>query len=163
LIEVHKNLWVGGHADWDFINLSGQTFSVVHAAKEPYHRELLGYTTQGAPKEHPYYLFARLDNILYLNLVDAEEERYIPKAVIDEALSFISDRLSFGNKVLVHCNEGKSRAPGIAFLWMYENNCLPRDFREAGPVFKQIYPDFYPKNGIFQFIRNRAYGNQIRK
>ena len=163
MIEVYKNLWVGSDADWDFINLSNETFSIIHAAKEPYHRELLGYTEKGAPRGHPYYLFARLDNILYLNLVDAEEERYIPKAVIDEALSFISDRLAIGNRILVHCNEGKSRAPGIAFLWMYENKHLPQSFKEAGPVFKQIYPYFFPKNGIFQFIRNRIYGSETGK
>lgn len=158
MIEVFSRLWVGKDSDWDFINLSGEKFSVVHAAKEPYHRQLLGYIGQGAPKEHPYYLFARLDNILYLNLVDAEDDRYIPKAVIDEALRFISERLSIGDRVLVHCNEGKSRAPSIAFLWMYENGYLPKSFKEAGPVFKSIYPEFFPKDGIFKFIRSRLYG-----
>ncbi len=158
MIEVYKNLWVGSHADWDFINLSGESFSIIHAAKEPYHRELLGYTTQGAPKEHPYYLFARFDKVLYLNLVDADDARYIPEEIINEAISFIDNHLLLGNRVLIHCNEGKSRAPGIALLWMYKNSHLPQSFREAGPAFKKIYPDFYPKNGIFEIIRSRIHG-----
>lgn len=152
--EVYKDLWVGDDTDYEFLTtklLAG--WSVIHAAKEPYHRDLIGYTTKGAPKENPWYFLARFHNLLYLNLVDAEKPEYVPEEIINETADFISERLSAGDKVLIHCNEGISRAPSLAFIWMYENGHLPSNFRDAGREFLKLYPEFKPSRGMFLAIK----------
>ena len=83
MIGVFPNLFVGTQQDYELNVKSQPGWMVVHACKEPYHRQELGYTSQGAPKNHPEYLIARRGNRLILNLVDAPDPRYIPKEIID--------------------------------------------------------------------------------
>jgi len=154
MIEIHPNLYVGHQGDYEY-QVKGQGgWAVVHACKEPYHRQLLGYTTRGAPKDHPEYLSAERGNRLYLNLVDADDPAYIPKEIIDKAIAFIHEKLSEGLKVLVHCNHGESRSPGIGFLYLLrETDFLPQTSLNAALAkFRQIYPAFSPSRGISGFI-----------
>ncbi len=53
MIEIHPNLYVGHQGDYEYLVQGQDGWAVVHACKEPYHRNLLGYTTRGAPKDHP--------------------------------------------------------------------------------------------------------------
>lgn len=153
MIEVHPNLFVG--SDVDVEGLKGN-WSFIHAAKEPWHRQALGYTTRGAPKDHPQYLYAQTsERELALNLIDADNPEYIPEPVIEKALQFIDLRLNVGDKVLVHCNQGHSRGPGIAFLYMKENGFLPLDQIQAHDKFIALYPEFKPAEGIRQFILSK--------
>lgn len=77
MIEVYPNLFVGDEADYRIVlNMSG--WFIVHACKEPFHRQALGYAGRGAPKDHPEYLVAERDGRLILNLVDAPNPAYIP-------------------------------------------------------------------------------------
>ena len=114
----------------------------------------MGYTTRGAPKDHPEYLSAERGNRLYLNLVDANDPAYIPKEIIDRALVFIHEKLAGGKKVLVHCNQGESRGPGIGFLYLLQyTEVLPKEsLDDALASFRQMYAAFYPKSGISGFI-----------
>lgn len=91
MIEVTQNLFVGDQSDYETNSGKISNWCVIHACKEPYHRNLLGYNSKGAPKEHPEYLFARRENRLFLNLVDAANPAYIPKEIIDAALNFIDE------------------------------------------------------------------------
>ena len=154
MIEIHPNLYVGHQGDYEHRVQGQDGWAVVHACKEPYHRDLLGYTGRGAPKGHPEYLFAERGDRLYLNLVDAPNPAYIPKEVIDKALAFIHEKLSEGLKVLVHCNQGESRGPGVAFLYLLRHtDALPKTpLDDALAKFRQIYPAFYPSRGISGFI-----------
>src|ERR1039457_6195845 len=116
MIEVQPNLFVGSQDDE--ASIRGQSgWFVVHACKEPYHRQALGYTGRGAPKTHPEYLIARRAGRLILNLVDVADINYIPAEIIDTALSDIHKNIPT-NKILVHCNQGMSRSPTIAFLYL---------------------------------------------
>ena len=83
MIEVSKNLYIGNQDDYEFKVKGSAEWAIVHACKEPYHRNLLGYTGRGAPKEHPEYLFARRNNSLFLNIVDVDSPDYIVKDIID--------------------------------------------------------------------------------
>lgn len=88
MIEVYPNLFVGNEVDANSIlNQSG--WFVVHACKEPFHRQALGYSGRAAPKTDPEYLIAKRDNRLILNLVDAADPAYIPKEIIDAAIDAI--------------------------------------------------------------------------
>jgi len=154
MIEIHPNLYVGHQGNYEYQVKGQDGWAVVHACKEPYHRELLGYTGRGAPKDHPEYLYAERGNRLYLNLVDAADPVYIPKEVIDKALAFIHEKLAEDLKVLVHCNQGESRGPGIGFLYLLcHTEALPKNsLDDALATFRQIYPAFHPGRGISGFI-----------
>ena len=154
MIEIHPNLFVGHQGDYEHQVKGQDGWAVVHACKEPYHRQLLGYSTRGAPKDHPEYLYAERGDRLYLNLVDAADPVYIPKEVIGKALAFTHEKLAEGLKVLVHCNQGESRGPGIGFLYLLRHSdALSKTSLDDALVrFRQIYPAFSPSRGISGFI-----------
>jgi predicted protein tyrosine phosphatase len=154
MIEIHPNLYVGHQGDYEHLVKGQDGWAVVHACKEPYHRNLLGYTSRGAPKGHPEYFFAERGNRLYLNLVDANDPAYIPKEIIDKAIAFVHEKLADGLKVLVHCNQGESRSPGIGFLYLLKHtDALPKtSLDDALATFRQVYPAFSPSRGISGFI-----------
>ena len=162
MIEIYPDLFVGAQEDYEY-RVKGQSdWMVVHACKEPYHRQALGYTSRGAPKNHPEYLIARRDNRLILNIVDADDPNYIPKEIIDSSLDFIKNGLHQSHKVLVHCNRGESRAPGIGMLYLAINTeILPKEFTEAEQSFRQIYPPYNPSGGMRGFLV-RNWSNYVR-
>jgi len=71
MIEVHPNLWIGDEHDYSRHVRAESGWSVVHACKEPFHRQALGYTGRAVSKNHSEYLIARRERRLILNLVDA--------------------------------------------------------------------------------------------
>ena len=154
MINIHPDLYGGHEGDYEYQVKGQDGWAIVHACRDPYHRQLLGYTGRGAPKDHPEYLYAERGNRLYLNLVDAKDPKYIPKEVIDKAIAFIDEKLVEGLKVLVHCNQGESRGPGVGFLYLLRHtDALPKtSLHEALAVFRKIYPAFYPGGGISGFI-----------
>jgi len=154
MIEIHPNLYVGNQDDFEYQVKGQDGWAVVHACKEPYHRQLLGYTTKGAPKDHPEYFFAERGNRLYLNLVDVPDPTYIREQIISKALAFIHEKLAEGLKVLVHCNQGESRGPGIGFLYLlrHTDTLSKTSLDEALTDFRKIYPPFHPGGGIAGFI-----------
>ena len=155
MIEIYPNLWVGSERDFE-IDVKGELdWYIVHACKEPYHRQLLGYTGRGAPKDHPEYLMARRNNRLYLNLVDAPSPIFFDKTIIDTALDLIHEGLENNRKVLVHCNLGESRSPSIGLLYLaVYTSQLPKTFLDAETEFLRIYPNYNPGNGIRGFMQN---------
>src|SRR6185369_59606 len=147
--EVSKNLWVG--SQHDLTNLP-EDWSVVHAAKEPWHREAVGYTTQGAPVQHPEYLVALRGNRLCLNLVDADDPKFIHSGVMRQAINFIAEQLALDTQVLVHCNQGGSRGPGVAMAYLAPQ--LDREFEAAEQTFIKLYPNYAPHPGMRGWLRS---------
>jgi len=154
MIEVAKNLFIGNQDEYEYKVKGNEGWTIVHACKEPYHRDLLGYTSRGAPKTHPEYLLAKRGDCLFLNIVDVESPDYIAKDIIDAALMFIREALKNNCKCLVHCNQGESRSPSIGLLYLAINGSLSKDFVEAENEFRKLYPSYNPKNGIRGFIIN---------
>ena len=155
MIEVADNLFIGDQNDYE-TNVKGKDgWVVVHACKEPYHREALGYKGRGAPKDHPEYLHAMRDNRLILNLVDADNPDFIHGEVIFTALDFISEGLLSGKKVLIHCNQGRSRSAGIGLLFMAVYDLIPNQtLEDAEAAFISMYPLYQPGKGIREFLGN---------
>lgn len=152
MIEVYPNLFVGNEADASTV-LHAPGWYIVHACKEPFHRQALGYAGRGAPKDHPEYLVAERDGRLILNLVDAPNPAYIPKEVIDAALEAIHQNIS-QSKVLVHCNQGMSRSPTIALLYLLKHT-EELGFESLSGVlekFKALYPLYSPAGGMAGFF-----------
>lgn len=154
MIEIYPNLYIGDENDYEHNVKHQDNWFVIHACKEPYHRRTLGYQGRGAPKQHPEYLIARRDSRLILNLVDADNPAYIPKEIIDAALEFIHESLQSGRPVLVHCNQGSSRSPGIGLLYLAtQTDRLPTNsYQEAEAAFRTLYPFYNPAGGIRGFL-----------
>ena len=69
-------------------------------------------------------------------MVDAEIPsffEYDDSKMINKALKFIHEGLTENLKVLVHCNKGFSRAPGIVFIYLieYTNVLCKSSFEEV--------------------------------
>lgn len=152
--EIYPKLYIGDARDYEQLVKGQDRWAVVQACKEPYHRQALGYKTKSAPQGHPDYLFTRRDNRLILNLIDADDPKYIPREIIDEALGFTHEQLGFDHNVLIHCNQGASRAPAIGLLYLVKfTNKLPfTNFSDAENAFCLLYPQYKPKEGIRRFI-----------
>ena len=85
MIEIHPNLYVGNEYDYEFKVRHEAGWCIVHACKEPYHRQALGYRGRAAPKDPN--TSSREGKRLILNLVDAPDPA-IPQKIIDTALEF---------------------------------------------------------------------------
>lgn len=174
--EVADGLWVGSDKtlasmkciEMEAVEAGTSKWAVISAAKEPWHRAMVGYSEFKAPKDSPEYFYARRGNHLALNLIDlrkigADGNLYVPQEVIDRAMEFIREQLTAGNSVLVHCNQGRSRGPSLAFLYMWKNSMadvygepLPSGLDEAMTVFRKLYPAFQPGAGLLAYLKGLA-------
>ena len=153
MIEVYPNLHVGSQMDEAALRAQGGWF-VIHACKEPYHRQALGYSGRGAPKGHPEYLVARRPGRLILNLIDADNASYVPREIIDTALEAIAENIG-SRGVLVHCNQGASRSPTIALLYLakFTPTFSGQDLGDALAGFQKLYPPYAPARGMAEFVQ----------
>ncbi len=152
MIEVNRNLYVGSAYHYENKVKHENGWYIIHACKEPYHQKALGYSGRGAPKNHPEHLIAQGENRLILDLVDANIIDFIPETVINMALQCIKTNLNNGKNVFVHCNEGRTRSPIIAMLYMKKTGHFgDKDFVSAEKEFTTIYPPYQPNSGIRQF------------
>ncbi len=152
--EVYPNLFVGSQIDYEEIVAGQEGWMVLHACKEPYHRQALGYSGRAAPRDNPEYLVARRGNRLILNMVDVDNPDFFDKGMIDAGLNFIDEALQNHKKILIHCNLGESRSPSIALLYMASRlGVLPCESLQIAEIeFKKKYPEFNPKPGILGFL-----------
>jgi hypothetical protein len=154
MIEIYPNLFVGSQSDYEN-NVRWQPgWRIVQAAREPYHRDALGYKGRGAPKDHPEYLVAKRDDRLILNLIDSDRPAPVPRQIIDAVLTFIEGSLAAGNRVVVHCNEGRSRAPAIGLLYLAARTDMFADlnYSEAHARFEGLYLLCQPSPAIRAFL-----------
>lgn len=152
MVEVYPNLFVGNEVDgYSMLNTAG--WYIIHACKEPFHRQAVGYSGRAVPKTHPEYLIAKRDNRLILNLIDADNPAYIPKEIINEAVEAIHLNISC-SKVLVHCNQGMSRSPTIALLYLIKHTDILNSENSSSAIdkFRSLYPMYSPARGVAMFI-----------
>lgn len=152
MIEIAPNVSIGNEFDYEFDVRLREGWSTVHACKEPYHRAALGYTGRACSKDNQEYLIALRGNRLMLNLVDVDNPDWISPIIIDAALAFIDEQLALGKQVLVHCNQGQSRAAGIGLLYLAgKKQFCGMTFLQAEKEFTKIYPDYSPAQGVRGF------------
>lgn len=154
MIEITKNLYIGSQEDYEFNVKHQPNWFVIHACKEPYHRQALGYTGRAVSHIHPEYLIAEREERLILNLVDVNDPKYISKVIIDKAISSINQNIQTKN-VLVHCNLGISRSATIGLLYLHYIGIISTtNFLDAETQFLKIYPFYNPANGMRLFAKD---------
>jgi predicted protein tyrosine phosphatase len=88
-------------------------------------------------------------------MVDTDSPEFFRDEMINEAIFYVIEGLKKGKHVLIHCNQGESRAPSLALLSLNQLGVLSCDFDEAIKVFVKFYPDYMPKLGILTYVRKR--------
>lgn len=149
--EVYEDLFVG---DDQSCSHNREGWAVVHACKHPCHLDAVGYTGN-LSQDHPEYLIAPRETDLYLNIVDMERKlsHEYTEPIILAALDFIDDHLG-SRQVLVHCNEGRSRSPSLAMLYLAKRAGVITDasYSEARSAFQELYPMYAPGRGIEAYL-----------
>lgn len=155
MVMVYPRLYVGTLLDYEYVVSKEKGWAVVQACKEPCHREALGYRNRSADKDHPEYLVARRDDRLILNMIDVEDPSYFSREMIDQALDFITEQLNAWKRVFIHCNQGESRAPSIALLYMATRlHALPELSLDAAIFqFRRRYCFYHPRKGIYGHLQ----------
>ena len=149
LTEVCKNLFIGNQLDYDTNVKQRSGWIVVHACKEPYHRQAVGYKGRACDKTHPEYLFALRGNHLILNLVDVDNPDWVSPIIVDAVMKFLDEGLAKGLKALVHCNQGMSRSAGLGLLYLaHIGQFSDMDFIAAEAGYRKLYPQYQPAGGI---------------
>lgn len=150
MLEVYERIYVGDLAEC-FIGQRG--WGVVHACKYPCHQRAVGYRGNLA-SSHPNYLVLEQDCNLYLNIIDPERPLF-QRATFTVFLDFALRHWTQGEKLLIHCNRGESRAPSLALLFMACRLGVvdSSSFDSAAKQFARIYPSYYPGYGIQRYLR----------
>ncbi len=148
------NLFIGGIADLQQTN--DQDWAFVHATQTIHYRILRWNRTTNKPdKDHPHYIIYEKDNLLSLNWVDGAAHLYNWSGVgtFNKVLDFI-ERWSQKKNVLIHCDQGQSRAPTIGLLFLAKRfKNIPGDsYESAKGAFIKIYPPYLP-GGIGDYVR----------
>ena len=126
---------------------------VDHACKHPCHARAVKYAGT-LPKTHPNYLWVEKGIHLALNMIDPDEPLFVPETFV-KAMDFI-DAARHAGPVLVHCNQGLSRAPSIALVYLAKRTSwigdVHRSFEEARDAFSQRWPWYAPGRGLVKFL-----------
>lgn len=144
--QVADNLWFGNQADCAAADMA----TMVHACKHPCHKHAVGYD-KNCPSDHAHYLALERGNHLYLNLVDPP----VPLFKRDSFRIFADfvDRHIGAGPVLIHCNQGESRAPSLALVYLAKRlKVLPNEnYAAARAAFEAQWP-YKPGQGIATFL-----------
>lgn len=150
--EVSSRLFVGSEEDC-FRDLR-DNWAVVHACKNPCHARAVGYRGSLA-SDHPEYLLRRDGRHLYMNLIDPEAPLFKEES-FSGFRSFASDHYTAGSDLLIHCNQGESRAPSLALLFLAKEICeIPDEsYRAARRAYEELDPLYAPGLGIQKYFRD---------
>jgi hypothetical protein len=152
MIEVAKNVFVGDDAAYEYGWKVADNWAHIRCCKEKGHRQFVGYTTRGCPRDDPEYYYAMRDNAIALNMVDVDSPEFFDKSMMQMGIAFAIEH-SY-KKLLFSCNKGESRAPSMAMLYLAIIGRIPQSsFLEAEDAFKKLYPAYNPKNGIRTYLK----------
>lgn len=129
-----------------------ESAAIVHACKTPCHQHILNYQ-KSLDAQHPEYLYAVRDTHLYLNMIDPVSPLFRHE-MFAAFFAFVDEKIAEKN-IIIHCNQGLSRAPSLALLYMAKRlNLLSNDsYAVARTEFKKQFP-YSPGVGIALFLSN---------
>jgi hypothetical protein len=146
---IHPGLFIG---DLSACHPGSPSLAVVHACKSPCHQRALNYTGSLSP-QHPNYLFLQRSYDLFLNLIDPP----VPLFQLESFrlfLLFAAEQTAAARPLLIHCNQGESRAPSLALLLIaVQHKAIPSaSYAEARAAFESLYPGYKPGAGLVAFL-----------
>lgn len=150
--EVAEGITVGAER---LCSRENPDVAVVHACKHPCHRQAIGYSGS-LSQNHPDYLWARGDSDLYLNIVDKDHQKHrYMEPIFRAALDFIDDHRN-ERPVRVHCNQGRSRSPSIAMVYLAKRaGGIPdASYEEARSAFEDLYHRYAPGRGLHLYLQD---------
>ena len=145
--EIIDGIWVG--SDKDVPEAKRRGYARLCCAKDgpDGHREMLGYTTLGAPKDKNYF-FVQRGKHAAMNCIDVDNPDFISNDMLDEGLAFVHRMRQAGNKILIHCNAGHSRGPSTTLAYLRTIGEMPHSLRTSVHIFKTLYRPFDPGAGM---------------
>jgi protein-tyrosine phosphatase len=149
MVRIHNRLFIGAEDDCQ----TGTTqLAVVHACKSPCHQQAVGYRGS-LPVSHPNYLVLQREHDLYLNIIDPPVPLFKAET-FERFLAFARTKYDSGASVLIHCNQGESRAPSLALLFLAKHiGALPdSSYEDARQAFECLCPTYQPGIGIQRFL-----------
>ncbi len=155
MIKVYENIYVGGARAKGLLKIS--EYSLVCVSSK-IHYQLHGWTKGFSYQNNPCYLTCPKDGFLSVNWVDAAARFYNWQgkgvATFIEVLDFIDEELKKGKKMYIYCDQGISRSPSVALLYLAKRLHIIPDtsFEEARENFLLLYPMYSP-GGIADFIK----------
>ena len=94
---------------------------------------------------------------LYLNMVDMDRKQkpQFMDPMISETLEFIDEHIDSA-QVLIHCNQGQSRSPSLALLYLAkrDKHVSNENYDQASEEFRELYPHFNPGRGIHLYLQD---------
>ncbi|WP_104001908.1 hypothetical protein [Marinobacterium lutimaris] len=143
--KVYERLFV---TDATSCSLGSDDVAVVHACKSPCHQRAVGYTGT-LPSSHPNYLVLEQGSDLYLNIIDPPVPLFLP-ALFSSFLDFAKKHWDDGKTLVIHCNQGESRAPSLALLFLARSLTVIDDssYSSARDEFQKLYHRYLPGKGI---------------
>lgn len=152
MIQVHERLFIGNQNDC-YDGFGDE--AVVHACKSPCHQRVVKYRGS-LSKQHNNYLSLQTENNLYLNMVDPTLPLFMPET-FQTFRTFARENYDAGKRVLIHCNQGQSRSPSLALLFLAKDLKVgPGDsFATAAVNFAKRYPNYRPNRGIALFMQKQ--------
>lgn len=147
--KITENIFVG--TEYDCFH-ARPGWAVVHACKYPCYMSAVG-GDRNWPKTHPNYLFLISGENLYMNIIDPPKPLFKLELFL-KFMEFTQERLAEGKNILIHCNQGESRAPSLALVFMAKHLRLikGKSYYAARDEFMKIYPGYYPGQGIQMFL-----------
>ena len=133
--QLSKKIYVGTVDDY---READNSFAFLCCAKHPVFVELGG---QG--------LYKQRGKTLALNMIDVVDPSYFHLEQFEKALAFIKEN----EKVLVFCNQGRSRSPVIAMLGLIQEGVIKADnLGQAYREMKKLYPRLQANMVIIKFV-----------
>ena len=112
----------------------------------------VGYTARALPSSHAEYLWAERGAHLIMNIVDAPVPIFRTE-LFTKAIDWLDD-LSTAGAIVVHCNQGLSRAPTVALVYLAKaRKALPNEsYAAAREAFVKRAPTYAPGAGLVTFL-----------
>lgn len=104
---------------------------------------------------NPYIGNMLKGNILYLDLVDANDIKYINETAINKFIELFKNKQP-KDIFVIFCDEGYSRSPtlaAIALLIKNDKRMLANTFQKLIYQFSLIYPEYKPNSGMLEYLK----------
>ena len=152
MVKVAENIFVGNAYQADFLsrNSNSTKWFFLHCAKT-YHQKMLNYT-KSLPRQSPYYLIVTKGNETALNLVDMNYNYdnsffAITRDALEKAFDFLDEKRAEGRSIFIHCDQGESRGPSVAMLYLARIGKYDyKDFETTVELFSKDYKYYIPSS-----------------